>query len=56
MRLGSAASWGLGERRRRRGVFGVWQEKKSENPFSNPFSIRCPIAVITGVPECSWGK
>jgi len=27
--------------------------KKSENPFWNPFSIRSPQAVITGVPE--WG-
>lgn len=27
--------------------------KKSENPFWNPFSIRGPQAVITGVPE--WG-
>lgn len=28
-------------------------KKKSENPFWNPFSIRGPQAVITGVPE--WG-
>lgn len=29
------------------------ERKKSENPFWNPFSIRGPQAVITGVPE--WG-
>lgn len=36
---------------------GEWRgrggRKKSENPFWNPFSIRGPQAVITGVPE--WG-
>lgn len=32
---------------------GGEKRKKSENPFWNPFSIRGPQAVITGVPE--WG-
>lgn len=38
--------------RERRGGGRGWR-KKSENPFWNPFSIRGPQAVITGVPE--WG-
>lgn len=33
------------------GVGGGDGRKKSENPFWNPFSIRGPQAVITGVPE-----
>lgn len=55
MEQGVYGGWGGGglvmrERREWRGRGG---RKKSENPFWNPFSIRGPQAVITGVPE--WG-
>lgn len=51
---GGSSSWereGRGGREWMRG--GRGRRKKSENLFWNPFSIRGPQAVITGVPE--WG-
>ena len=45
--------WGGGSHEGGREWRGRGRMKKSENPFWNPFSIRGPQAVITGVPE--WG-
>lgn len=55
---GAGCSWGWREEGVSHEGGSKWRggrrgKKKSENPFWNPFSIRGPQAVITGVPE--WG-
>lgn len=55
---GAGCSWGWREEGVSHEGGSKWRggrrgRKKSENPFWNPFSIRGPQAVITGVPE--WG-